>query len=247
MYVGRVFQAEPGRGTQAHEGSSTAEQSTGAADIGKFTGDHFSWDIGEIWLFFSLSHFTSWKDVTRRRTSDLGCETSLWLPAELSFWSVYLTTLLHCLKPFNKSPLSTKSFLNSLRWHGIIWPLASFPATCLQPSSFIFICALVNCLLFLVSCRYPALLQNALLHLVCFGEFLFILHYSAGKSALLWSLFWPHGLFPLLWSGYSSFHRVGLSHTVLITHSHFLLVSPVHSIISYWRSGTTSYLCVLRP
>ena len=42
MYVGRVFQAEPGRGTQAHEGSSTAEQSTGAADIGKFTGDHFS-------------------------------------------------------------------------------------------------------------------------------------------------------------------------------------------------------------
>lgn len=41
----------------------------------------------------------------------------------------------------------------------MIWPLASFPATCLQPSSFIFVCALVNCLLFLVSCRYPALLQ----------------------------------------------------------------------------------------
>lgn len=117
MYVGRVFQAEPGRGTQAREGSTTAGQSTGAADMGKFTGDHFSWDIGEIWLF-SLSHFASWKDVTRRRTSDLGCETSLWLPAELSFWSVYLTTLLHCLKPFNKSPLSTKSFLNYLWWHG---------------------------------------------------------------------------------------------------------------------------------
>lgn len=42
MYVGRVFQAEPGRGTQAREGSTTAGQSTGAADIGKFTGDHFS-------------------------------------------------------------------------------------------------------------------------------------------------------------------------------------------------------------
>ena len=173
------------------------------------------------------------KDVRRRRASDLGCETSLWSPAELSFWSAYLTMLLHCLKPFNKSPLSTESFLNSPPWHAplafIIWPLASFPATCLQPSSFIFICALVNCLLFLVSCRYPALLQNSLLHLVYSGEFLFILQYSAGKSALLWSLFWPHGLFPPLWSGYSSFHRVGLSLTVLGTHLHCFLVSLVLS------------------
>lgn len=79
--------------------------------------------------------------------------------AELSFWRAYLTTLLHCFKPRNKSPLGTRSRLSALPWRGplgfMTWPLASFPLRGPRAFQLRFRVCSADLLLFFVSRRTP--------------------------------------------------------------------------------------------